>query len=376
MQFADIIGNKAAVDAVRSMVDANKIPHALLISGPSGIGKMALARALTSYINCENPHDGDSCGVCPACRRIEAGNNPDIHYIYPIYKVKSSRLERSSDYAEEWKKMLAESPYMDMTHWMSLMNGANSQPKIYVDDANEITAIAALSAYSDKYKIFIIWLPERMQPEAANKMLKILEEPLPDTLFIAVSNDPGTILPTIYSRLRRVEMLPPSPAEIEKYLIGEGVSATYAPTLANLAEGSLLKADQLIGAEGETKEFAEIFRAVMRDSYARKVTSLRNKAEELAALGREKSIRLLDYFARMTRENFIYNLCTPPLNVMTPDESSFSSRFAPFINVANVESISKAIDDARRDISRNGNSKLIWFDFMILLMIFLRRKPD
>lgn len=374
MKFADIIGNEVAVDAVRSMVDSRQIPHALLISGPSGIGKMALARALIAYINCENPHDGDSCGVCPSCRRIAAGNNPDIHYIYPIYKVKGSRLERSSDYAEEWKRMLAESPYMDMTHWMSLMNGANSQPKIYVDDANEITAIAALSSYSDKYKIFIIWLPERMQPEAANKMLKILEEPLPDTLFIAVSNDPGAILPTIYSRLRRIEMRPPSPFEIEKYLIGEGVSAAYAPTLANLAEGSLLKADQLIAAEGETKEFAEIFRAVMRDAYSRKVTDLRNKADELAALGREKSIRLLDYFARMTRENFIYNLCTPPLNVMTPDESTFSSRFAPFVNVANVESISNAIDDARRDISRNGNSKLIWFDFMVLLMIFLRRK--
>ncbi|MDE6272845.1 MAG: DNA polymerase III subunit delta' [Muribaculaceae bacterium] len=376
MRFADINGNQEAVEAVRGMVDSGRIPHALLLSGPPGIGKMLLARALVSYINCENPIDGDSCGVCPSCRRIEAGNNPDIHYIYPIYKVKSAHLERSSDYAKEWTQMLHESPYMDMTYWMKLMNGANSQPRIYVDDAAEITSIASLSSYSDNYKIFLIWLPERLQPDAANKILKILEEPQSDTLFIAVSDEPNAILPTIYSRMRRIEMKRPSAQEIEKFLLECGTSPSYAPALASLSEGSLLKATQLIGAESETQEFGEIFRGIMRESYARKVAVLKRRSDELAALGREKSIRLLDYFGRMTRENFISNLCLPPLNVMTPEESGFSSKFAPFINVANVEYILSAIDDAKRDISRNGNSKLIWFDFMILLMISLRKKPQ
>ncbi len=374
MRFAEITGNQQAIAAIREMVDSGRIPHALLLSGPAGIGKMLLARAMISYINCENPRNGDSCGECPSCRRIEAGNNPDIHYIYPIYKVKSSHLERSSDYAAEWKRMLKESPYMDMTYWMKLMNGANSQPRIYVDDADEITSIAALSSYSDKYKIFIIWLPERLQPEAANKILKILEEPQNDTLFIAVSDDPNSILPTIYSRLRRIEMRRPQTGEIEKFLLQNGTSPAYAPTLASLAEGSLLKATQLIGVESETQEFGEIFRGVMREAYARKVAVLKQRSEDLAAFGREKSIRLLDYVSRMTRENFISNLCLPPLNVMTPEESGFSSKFAPFINVANVESILSAIDDAKRDISRNGNSKLIWFDFMVLMMVFLRKK--
>lgn len=376
MRFADITGNVEAVNAVREMVDSSRIPHALLISGPAGIGKMMLARALAAYINCENRHDGDSCGECPSCRRIAAGNNPDIHFIYPIYKLKSAHLETSEDYAEEWKKMLEESPFMDLTHWMDLMNGANSQPKIYVDDANRISNIAALSTYSDAYKIFIIWLPERLQTEAANKILKILEEPLEDTLFIAVSDDPRAILPTIYSRLRRVEMIHPDTTLIENFLLERGVSPTFAPTLANLAQGSLLKASQLASSEGETKEFGNIFRDVMRLAYARKVADLKKLSDDLNALGREKSLRLLDYFARMTRENFIANLCTPPLNIMTPDEQAFSSRFAPFINTANAESIIRAIDDARRDISRNANSKLVWFDLMVLLMIFLRRKPE
>lgn len=374
MRFADITGNQYAVDSVREMVDSDRIPHALLISGPSGIGKMMLARALTAYINCENPNGGDSCGVCPSCRRINALNDPDIHFIYPIYKVKSRNLERSEDYMQEWKQFLTQSPFMDMTCWMELMNAENSQPKIFVDDANEITAKAALSTYSDRFKIFIIWLPERLQPEAANKILKILEEPHEDTLFIAVSNDPSAILPTIFSRFRRIEMRHPSSEEVARFLVEAGVSEGYAPTLASLAEGSLLKASQLVSAEGETQEFGNYFREIMRNAYSRKIPQLKKASDDLAALGREKSIRLLDYFAGMTRENFIANLCIPPLNVMTPEESQFSSRFAPFINVANAESIIKAINDAKRDISRNGNSKLIWFDLMILLMIFLRRK--
>lgn len=374
MQFADIIGNAEAVKNVRALVDGDKIPHALLLSGPSGIGKMRLARAFISYINCENRSNGDSCGQCPSCRRINANNNPDIHYFYPIYKLKSKHKELSQDYAEEWKEFLETSPYMDPTIWLSIMNAENSQPRIYVGDANEISHVAALSPYADRFKIFVIWLPERLEPAAANKLLKVLEEPYEDTLFIAVSNDPASILPTIYSRLQRVEMRRPSTSVIENALVMKGISPQAAPVLANLAEGSLLKASQLAAAEGETQEFASYFQNMMRCAYARQISALRSAADNLAALGREKSIRLLDYFARMTRENFIANLCVPPLNVMTPQEADFSSRFAPFINAANVEEIISHIDLARRDISRNANAKLVWFDFALLLMISLRKK--
>lgn len=375
MRFADLIGNEKAVQAVRYMVDSDRIPHALLLSGPSGIGKMKLARALVSYINCENRQGGDSCGVCPSCRRNAAGNNPDIHFIYPIYKNKSRKREISSDYREEWKRMLRESPYMDPTEWLRIMEAENSQPGIYVNDAEEISRIASISAYADRFKIFIIWLPERLQTEAANKILKILEEPYTDTLFIAVSNDPASILPTIYSRMRRVELQRPPSELIEQSLIAKGITPATAPVIANLAQGSLLNAERLMSHEGETSEFRELFQRMMRLSYGRQISALRTLADELSSLGREKSIRFLDYCARMTRENFISNLCVPPLNVMTREESEFSQRFAPFINQANVEAIIKDIDDARRDISRNANARLVWFDFSILLLVNLRKKP-
>lgn len=376
MRFKDLQGNEQAITELRKMVDSDKIPHALLIHGPEGIGKMLAARALISYINCENRHDGDSCGECPACKRIAEGNNPDIHYFYPIYKLTSQHLERSEDYATEWKTFLKESPYMDMTRWMELMDGANSQPRIFVNDADEISRIAAISSYADRYKIMVIWLPERLQPEAANKILKILEEPYEDTIFICVSNDPGSILPTIYSRLQRIEMKRPTVEQLEEYLRQKVTDGTAVASMARLAEGSFLRAAQLSSSEGEIAEFCEWYKNIMRSSYARKVGILRNYADELSGFGREKSIRLLNYFSRMTRENFIANLCIPPLNVMTQEESAFSSKFAPFINVANVEDIVKAIEDARRDISRNANSKLVWFDLMVILMILLRKRQQ
>lgn len=375
MKFAEIIGNNVAVNDLRRMIDSGQIPHALLISGPSGIGKMLAARAFITYLNCENPVNGDACGECASCKRIALGNDPDIHYFYPIYKLASQNLERSEDYADEWKRFMEESPFMDITAWMEIMNGANSQPKIYVQDADEISRIASLSTYADKYKVIVIWLPERLKIEAANKILKILEEPYEDTIFICVSNDPGSILPTIYSRLQRVEMKRPSAEDIEKFLDLRNVNPINRATLARLSGGSFLRASQLASDEGETSEFGEWFRNIMRNAYARKAGILRNYADEVSAMGREKSLRLLSYFSRMTRENFISNLCIPPLNVMTHEETSFSTKFAPFINVANVEEIIEAIENARRDISRNANSKLVWFDFMIILMILLRKKP-
>lgn len=372
MRFADIIGNKEAIDTLRSMADKHRIPHALLLSGRSGIGKMNTARAFAAYINCENPENGDSCGLCPACRRIASNNNPDLHYVYPIYKRKPQKKVVSEDYAEEWNRMLKESPYMDPAKWLELLDAENSQPQISVEESARISEIASMSAFADKFKIFIIWLPERMGSEAANKLLKILEEPFEDTLFICVSNDSGAILPTIYSRLQRVEMTSPSESEITAALTSRGVSPTVAANITRLSCGSVLKAFQMLENSGETEEFLSYFKSAMRDAYARKGGALRLTAERLATLGREKSLRLLDYFSRMTRENFIANLHVPTLNTMTADEMEFSSRFAPFINATNVEGICREIDEARTDIARNANSKVVWLDFLLRLMMLLR----
>ncbi len=198
MKFSEIAGHNETIRALRSIVDAGKIPHAIMLSGISGIGKFRLARALAQYIHCQNHVNGDSCGVCPSCKQHQNLNNPDIHFIYPV--IKRDGILISKDLADCWKEMMTEWSYMPPEKWNEIIQAGNSRPAIYVTESEDIIARASLSAYQENFKIFLMWLPEKMRPEAANKLLKIIEEPYDDTIFILVSNDDSKVLPTIFSR--------------------------------------------------------------------------------------------------------------------------------------------------------------------------------
>lgn len=262
---------------------------------------------------------------------------------------------------------------MPAEDWARTIEAGNTVPVIYRNDAAEISRTAALSSYAYRYKTYVIWLPERMQPECANALLKLLEEPYPDTLFILVSNEPAQILPTIFSRTQRINLKPLSESELSVILQKQGISASEAQDVARMAEGNVLKAMDLAGDGGELQEFSAIYIKMMRLAYSRNAAAMRMLADSIAAMGREKCGRFLVYAGRLTRESFIFNLRNPELNAMTREEAAFNSRFSPFINHSNVERIMAEIRDARNDILRNGNAKLILFDFMLKLMLLLRK---
>lgn len=353
------------------MADTNRIPHALLLSGPSGIGKMMTARAFSQYINCENRKDGDSCGICPACLQHASSQFPDLHYVFPIRKV--DKRDTSADWLEEWHKMLDTEPLMDPRAWNEILEAGNSQPIYYVTQADEIRRDASLSTYSAKYKVFILWLPERMNNETANKLLKLLEEPYPDTIFILVSNDESQILPTVFSRTRRVSFKRLRDDEIAGYLVRtRGLTPERAAEEARLAEGSLAKAESAARLDGETMEFRELFREIMRAAYSRNAMKMKDISEKIAAMGREKSRRMLDYCSIQVRENFIYNLREPQLLRLTSDEMAFSAKFSPFIHANNVEQLGAELQRASDEIARNANAKIVCFDLMLLLMQYIR----
>lgn len=374
MKFSDIYGHKEAKADLLRMADTDCIPHTLLIEGRSGLGKMKLARAFVQYIHCENRHDGDSCGVCPSCRRSASLQDPDVYFSFPVLKKTPNKPVYSTDYMEEWEQMLHDSPEMDFRRWQLLIKAENKQPIIYADEADRISYYASISTFVHKEKIFVIWLPEKFHESTANKLLKVLEEPYRDTYFILVSNEPNLILETIRSRTRRLNLKPLKENEIADWLTQfRGISPDVAYTLAPMAEGSLLKASELAGGAGENEEFGEVFRNVMRSAYAVNMVGLKDLSEGITNYGREKIMRLLEYFGRMIRENFIFNLQYASLNRQTNEETQFSVRFSRFINERNVEDMIAETDKARGDIAGNANAKILLFDYLLKIALYLKR---
>lgn len=349
-----------------------------MLCGPSGIGKMNVARAFVQYAHCASRADGESCGRCPSCVQHQSFNHPDIHFIYPIVKNKSQGILISPDRIDLWKRMLTEYPSMPQERWLDLLDCGNSQPRIYVEDAENIIHIASLSTYSAKYRFFIIWLPEKLNPEAANKLLKVIEEPEEGTVFLLVSNTPGEVLPTISSRTQIFNMSRLSDDEVLRYMVRKfHLGENEALPLARLAEGRIAKADELGEHTGERNEFGQLFREIMRAAYAKRPAKLREIGDNASTMGREKIRRFLDYMNTMARENFIYNLKMPQLWSMTPEEEQFSTRFSPYIHHGNVEEITAEIDRAKTDIERNGNSKVVLFSLFLLIIPLIHRKaPD
>lgn len=374
MRFSDIPAHDVVKERLRAMVDDNRLPHALLLEGPAGVGKFALARAFAKYIHCENrTPDGDSCGVCPSCRQHDTFNHADMVFSFPILKSVSA-AGVSDDLICEWREFLNDFPYMNFEEWLKALNNPNGQPLIYSAESQNIIRKFATTSYSSKYKVLLMWLPERMQPDCANKLLKMIEEPMEDSILVFVSNNSREILPTIYSRLQRIEVKRLPDGVIENYLVQHHrMDVTNAAAVAHLASGSIIDAERQLSVSDENKQFLQFFMSLMRSAYQRKVGLLKKWSVDVAGLGREGAIRFLTYCERMMRENFIYNLHIPSLVYLTTDEQAFSKNFSPFINERNVESLLREFGSARTDIAANGNAKIIFFDLAVKTILLLKR---
>lgn len=372
MKFSDIPGHEDIKLRLREMADSGRLPHALLLEGPSGTAKFMLARAFAQYIHCENPHDGDSCGECPSCRQHETYNHIDTIFSFPVIK-KSGKPTVSADYFNEFKDFMNESPFMNTDLWVTYLDAGNTQPKIYVDEGAELTRRLNFKAHQSRYKIVLLWQPEKMNEDTANKMLKLIEEPHADTIFVMVSNDPRRILPTIYSRTQRISVLRYDDSEVTDYLCDHmSVDRQAAMSVTRLASGSINEAISLVSVSKIRKVFLDLFIELMRKAYQRKIGLLRQWSVDVAALGREQAMAFLDYCSRMMRENFILNLHIDGLNYLTPEENAFSVNFSRFINERNVLKLVKAVDDARIDIAGNANAKIVFFDLAIKTILLLK----
>lgn len=375
MRFADIPFHDDIKQRLRDMVDTDRVPHALLLEGPAGSGKFSLARAFVQYLHCTDRQNGEPCGCCPACLQHQGFNHIDTVYSYPVVKREgSSSAPLSADYAEEFRDFVSESPFMNFELWLEKLNKNNAQPLIYVEEGTELLRRLGFTAHAARFKVVLMWLPERLKEETANKLLKLIEEPADDTRIVMVSNNPSAILPTIYSRLQRITVPRYDDAEVASWLAtAKGLSQNDAVSVAALAEGNINRAEGLTGASVRGKSNLENFISLMRLAYQRKIIELRPWANNLAAEGRESVMAFFEYASRMLRENFVYALHVGRLQCLNNEEDAFSRNFSPFVNERNVEDLMKVFDDARIDVAANANAKIVCFDVAIKVILLLKR---
>ena len=390
MYFSDVIGQKKSRRRLLQMVAENRVPHALMLCGPEGCGKMALALAFASFLLGDIGPEEDAD---PALKKFVSGfdqrkrinahamlakwEHPDLHFSFPVVKLPGQSAEyptTSADYMQKWIDFLADGPYIEHDRWSEVLN-ENKIAVIYEAESDRLQHELMLKSNQGGYKISLIWQPECMNATCANKLLKLLEEPPSKTVFLLVSEDPGQLLETIRSRVQRIDIPRLETEDIENALQQQrSLEPDMAHRVARLANGSWTRALESLDASNEEKTFLDLFIVLMRQAYMRNAKELKKWSLTVSNFDREKQVRMLNYFLRMVRENFIYNFHNPELNYMTQEEENFSKNFARFINEANVIEMSEAIQKATDDIVRNGNAKMVFFCLSLQIIVLIMRK--
>jgi DNA polymerase-3 subunit delta' len=373
MLFKDVVGQKAVKDHLISMVREDRISHAQLFTGPAGAGLMPLALAFAQYVNCHNPGPEDSCGVCPSCKKMAKLIHPDFHFVFPIVKRGSEKNPVCADYLTEWREFVLKSPYFTIHEWFSFLNAEKSQGMIYTQEGNEIIKRLSLKNFEGKYKIMVVWQPEKMHNSAANRLLKILEEPPARTLFILVLDYPAGILPTILSRTQQLKIPRIDDAALTQGLMGTfGVEEAEAKTVARISGGDFVKARDIVGNSEEKQYFNQMFVNFMRFSYKGQLGEIAKWVDELSGLPKERLKNLLLYCIAILRESYIANYDIADLVYATPAENNFIDKFKPFVNDRNVESMVEEFSLALAHIEQNGNIRLVLFDMAIKISSWFR----
>ena len=349
------------------MVREDRLPHAMMLCGPVGSGKLALAIAF----GCQLLDDGKPSSKA----MLDKLEHPDLHFTYPTIKLPSMKSDYkpvSDDFAKEWPELVMQSPYFTMEEWMEAMGGENQQAIITAGESDDLVRKLSLKSSQGGYKVSVVWLPERMNIECANKLLKLIEEPPQQTVFIMVSEEPDKLLETIRSRVQRIDIRRTDEADIRQALIERrGIDEEAARRISRRANGNWLKALEELQVGSENELFLDLYVMLMRLAYQRKIKELRRWSDQMGGMGRERQKRWLEFFLRMTRENFMYNFQNEELNYMTQKEEDFVKNFARFVNEKNVLQMNELANRCLRDIGQNANGKIVFFDLALQMIVLL-----
>ena len=379
MRFADIIGQEELKQRLVRALDAGRVSHAQLFTGISGAGTLPLAVAYAQYLNCRNRRDGDSCGVCPDCRQTAELAHPDLHLVFPVNKQgkKSGEVVRSDEFLPLFREQFAATGgYFTSAEWYDRLDlGKTLKGMISAKEADEIIRKLSFKSFGGGYKIMLVWLPEAMNDEAANKILKILEEPWERTVFLLVSERPDFLLPTIISRTQEVAVPRLTPEVLEREALSAGCDPDMARSAARLACGDMIALRRLAagGSDERRSENFDLFRQLMRLSYNDKHLELMTWAEDTARLSREQQREFLRDAARLLRESYVIHAGLGEISYLWGEEAEFCTKFAPFIGNQNVEAILAQIESAAAQIAQNGNPAVVFTHFALAVSKMINR---
>ena len=373
MQFKDIIGHNKLKQRLMQSVGEGRVSHAQLFLGASGYGSLPLALAYAQYICCQNRQAEDSCGTCPSCHKFGKLIHPDLHFAYPVNTSQKVTKDPVSDsYIAQWREQVIDNPYFSEQDWYEAIGIENKQGNIGKAEAELILQKMNFKPYESDYKIMLIWLPERMNTVAANKLLKLVEEPPQNTIFLMVSNNSDLIIKTILSRTQLVKIPPIEEETLSKYLAKEfDLSENESRVLARLSAGNYIEAKRIVDQQDEENDYLESFITLMRKAYGNDILGLLAWVDDIARLGREQQKTFLTYCLKMIRENFILNLSIDAVYI-TGTEREFSENFSQFITKENTLTIYEELNLAIAHIGQNGNAKIIFTDLALKISRLLR----
>ena len=384
MLFSEVLGQKHIKNHLTTSVDAGRIAHAQLFVGPEGSGTLPMALAYAQYVLCSNTN-GENTGGNASCNlKFKNVSHPDLHFAFPVTtsdKVKSKPV--SSYYLAEWRQLLDQQPYGNLFDWYKLLGVDNKQGQIGVDEALKIVKSLALKSYEGGYKVMLIWMAEKMSTAAANKLLKLIEEPPEKTVFILIAEDEEQIINTIRSRCQVLHFPPLAEDAIAEALVKKyHIEQSVATKIAHQANGNFNKACDLIYQDSEDIQFEKWFILWVRSAFKAKgnkgaIHDLISWSEEIAKTGRETQKKFLSFCLNYFRQALLLNYKANELVYLEPKSESFKlENFAPFIHDSNILEISNELQDAIYHIERNGNSKVVLTDLSIKLTRLLHKKSE
>jgi DNA polymerase-3 subunit delta' len=368
MRFQDIPGLQQTKKQLSQSVLNEHIAHAQLFHGPTGGAQLAMAMAFTSFLFCTNRQGEDSCGTCPSCQKVHKGIHPDIVYLFPSVTTKKIKEAESDAFLPEWRNFITGGLFRVLPEWLAAMGAeGNKQGNIPVEETRKLLGKISLKPFEAPFKVVIIWNPESLNLSSGNALLKTLEEPPSDTLFLLVSSDAQKLLTTILSRTQRIAIQAVDENSLADFLVKEtGTNLENAQNLAISCEGNIAWA--LDKAKSENLSTSTWFADWMRAVYQKNLSKLVGLADQFDGLAKEDQKSLLEYALHIFRQCLYQISDAPSLIKALEKEKAFIANFSKTLNRQAIEKISEKVSTAHYHLERNGRAKMIHLDLSLQII--------